>query len=121
MTNTEVKLNVVKDGRIEHNYLSMQFADAVEIWIKIQRVVERGDFTLGKELRSFEDAWAAYVGTNYAVGVNSGTDALILILKALNIKGEVLVPAFGFVASAAAVALAGAQVRFVDVDRKSVV
>ncbi len=101
---------------IEHNYLPLQFnRDAVSIWLKIQRVVERGDFTLGKELKLFEEAWARYVGVNHAIGVNSGTDALILVLKALGIKGEVLVPAFSFVASAATVALAGAQIRFVDV------
>ncbi len=74
-----------------------------------------GDFTLGKELKTFEDQWARYVGVNHAIGVNSGTDALILVLKALGIKGEVLVPAFSFVASAATVPLAGAQLRFVDV------
>ena len=101
--------------KIEHNYLTTQFADAVEVWLKIQRVVERADFTLGKELRQFEDNWAEYVGTQHAVGVNSGTDALILIMKAFGIRGEVVVPAFGFVASPAAIHMAGAKIRFVDV------
>ena len=101
--------------RIEHNYLLEQFADAEEIWRKIRAVVAAGDFTLGRELTSFETQWATAVGVKHAIGVNSGTDALILSLKAMHLKGEVIVPAFGFFATAAAVHLAGGQVRFCDV------
>lgn len=100
---------------IAHNYLPAQFADMDAIWTKIRAVVERGDFTLGRELGELEEQWAAYVGTSHAVGVNSGTDALILIMKALGIKGEVIVPAFTFFASAAAVHHAGARPVLCDV------
>ncbi len=100
---------------IQHSYLEQQFADADEIWAKIREVVSRGDFTLGRELGEFEQKWATYVGTKHAIGVNSGTDALILILKALGIHGEVIVPAFTFFASAAAVEMAGARLVFCDV------
>ncbi len=100
---------------IQHSYLEQQFADADAIWTKIREVVSRGDFTLGRELSEFEERWASYVGTKYAIGVNSGTDALILILKALGIHGEVIVPAFTFFASAAAVEMAGARLVFCDV------
>lgn len=103
------------ETKIEHNYLREQFADADRIWSKIRAVVERGDFTLGLELSTLETHWAAEVGTRHAIGVNSGTDALILGLKALGVKGEVIVPAFGFIATAAAVKMAGAQIRFCDI------
>src|SRR5262245_29895880 len=93
----EAVAQVAQITKIDHNYLSQQFADAAVIWGKIQKVVEAADFTLGEELRLFENRWAKYVGVRHAVGVNSGTDALILIMKALGIRGEVLVPAFGFV------------------------
>ncbi len=100
---------------ISHNYLPAQFADMNTIWNKIRKVVERGDFTLGRELTGLEDQWAKYVGTQHAIGVNSGTDALILILKASDIRGEVIVPAFTFYATAAAVEMAGAKPVFCDV------
>lgn len=100
---------------IEHNYLPAQFADADIIWSKIRRVVKAGDFTLGQALREFECQAADVLGVKHVIGVNSGTDALILILKALGITGEVLVPAFTFVASVAAIELAGATPVLVDV------
>lgn len=101
--------------KIEHNYLPAQFADMDVIWAKVRKVVEAGDFTLGKALAEFEAQAAAAIGVKHCIGVNSGTDALILIMKALGITGEVIVPAFTFVATVAAVELAGARPVLVDV------
>lgn len=72
----------------------------------------------GEVVASFEEAFAGYCGTNHAVGVGNGTDALHLTLRALGIGpgDEVLLPANTFVATAEAVVLAGARPRFADVD-----
>jgi dTDP-3-amino-3,4,6-trideoxy-alpha-D-glucose transaminase len=88
---------------------------------EIARVARSSAFTLGAEVAAFEEEFAAYCGTRHAVGVASGTDALQLALRALEIgpSDEVIVPANTFIATAEAVALAGAIPRFVDVDPHS--
>ena len=75
-----------------------------------------GDFTLGKELQKFEKSFAKLIGTKYAVGVNSGTDAIKLSLKALGIKSgdEVITAANTFVATVGAITEIGAKPVFVD-------
>ncbi|MGH3648630.1 MAG: DegT/DnrJ/EryC1/StrS family aminotransferase, partial [Micromonosporaceae bacterium] len=75
-------------------------------------------FIGGAYVERFEESFAAYCGTRYAVGVANGTDAIELTLRALDIgRGdEVLVPANTFIATAEAVTAAGALPRFVDVD-----
>lgn len=84
-------------------------------WRRVSRTCA---FIGGPEVEQFEQAWAGACGTRHAVGVASGTDALHLTLRALGIGpgDEVIVPANTFVATAAAVVLAGATPRFVDVD-----
>lgn len=81
-------------------------------------VSAKGAFVGGFAVERFEDEWAAYCGTAHAVGVANGTDALQLTLRAERIGpgDEVIVPTNTFVATAAAVVLAGATPRFVDVD-----
>jgi dTDP-4-amino-4,6-dideoxygalactose transaminase len=73
---------------------------------------------LGRNVRAFEEEFAAYCGVRECVGVGSGTDALHLALRALAIGAgdEVVVPSHTFFATAEAVALAGATPVFVDVD-----
>jgi dTDP-4-amino-4,6-dideoxygalactose transaminase len=75
------------------------------------------DFVGGEAVERFEKQRAAYCGTAEAVGVANGTDALVLILRALGIGAgdEVVVPANTFVATVEAVVLAGATPRFADV------
>lgn len=79
-----------------------------------------GDFILGKPVQIFEEALAEYTGSKYAFGVASGTDALILSLKACNIGpgDEVIVPAVSFYSSAGAVSWVNAKPVFVDVSPK---
>lgn len=87
----------------------------------IARVLERGDFILGQEVRALEEQLAAQAGVKHAITCGSGTEALQLPLMAWGIgPGDaVIVPAFTFVATAEAVALVGATPVFVDVDEVS--
>ena len=93
-------------------------ASVRELTRVVERVARAGDFTLGTELREFEREFAGFCGTDHAVGVSSGTDALALALAGLSIGpgDEVLVPANSFIATAEAVTLVGATPRLVDVD-----
>lgn len=89
-----------------------------EITAAIQGVLDRGDFILGQDVNKLEEEFAAYCGTKYAIGVDSGLSALELSLRALGVGAgdEVIVPAHTFTASAAAISFAGAKPVFVDVD-----
>jgi dTDP-4-amino-4,6-dideoxygalactose transaminase len=82
------------------------------------RLLSSGRFVGGEAVEDFERSWASYCGVPEAVGVASGTDALMLTLMALDIGpgAEVIVPANTFIASAEAVVLAGATPVFADVD-----
>jgi dTDP-4-amino-4,6-dideoxygalactose transaminase len=81
-------------------------------------LLDRNEFIGGATVERFEQEWAAYCQTKYAVGVANGTDALRLTLQALGIGhgDEVVVPANTFVATVEAVVLAGAVPRFADVS-----
>ncbi len=84
----------------------------------IRRVLDTCAFVLSEDVRAFESEWAEYCGTRFALGVDNGTSALHLILRALEIGpgDDVIVPANSFVATAEAVSLAGARPVFADVD-----
>ncbi len=89
--------------------------DRKELLSKIDGILESGQLTLGKYGREFEQRFAEYVGTKYAVAVNSGTSALEIILRALDIKGSsVIVPTNTFFATPASVIHAGGKVIFAD-------
>ncbi|HEX2698060.1 MAG TPA: DegT/DnrJ/EryC1/StrS family aminotransferase [Anaerolineales bacterium] len=89
-----------------------------EIDNAIHTTLELGHFILGPSVSLFEQRVAEYLGVKYAIGLASGTDALILALRALDIgpNDEVLVPAYTFFATAGAVLSVGAKPVFVDVD-----
>jgi aminotransferase EvaB len=72
--------------KVRYSYLKQQFSNCPELWSKLKKFVETGDFTLGKPLGIFEQNFAKLIGTKYAVGVNSGTDAIKLSLKVLGVK-----------------------------------
>lgn len=84
----------------------------------VRRVLERGEFVMGMETASFEREFAAYLGTDHVVGVGSGTDAIELMLRALDIGPgqKVVVPAHAPSAVAAGVMRSGAGVVFADVE-----
>ncbi|RJR54280.1 MAG: DegT/DnrJ/EryC1/StrS family aminotransferase [Desulfobacteraceae bacterium] len=82
-------------------------------------VMSKGDLIDRGQLKSFEKSLAAFVGTKYAVGLNSGYDALHMSLRAAGIRSgdEVIVPAHTFVATCSAVVNAGATPVLVDVGQ----
>jgi dTDP-4-amino-4,6-dideoxygalactose transaminase len=88
-----------------------------ELLQAVEQCIDAGDFILGPHLRAFETNFAQAMGSKFAVGVASGTDALLLTLHAIGVGpgDEIICPAFGFVASADVVLRLGAQVVFVDV------
>ena len=90
--------------------------DKKEILTKVAEVLTTGQLTLGKYGREFEEEFAKYVGTKYALAVNSGTSALEIILRALDVEGySVIVPTNTFFATPASVLHAGGKVIFADV------
>ncbi len=96
-------------------------AIGAEIEPVLKKVIEGQDFILGEEVRELEKEIAGYCDVKHAVGVASGTDALILALRALGIgKGdEVITTPFTFFATAEAISLVGATPVFVDIDHRT--
>jgi dTDP-4-amino-4,6-dideoxygalactose transaminase len=87
----------------------------------INAVIEDSAFIGGKYLKSFEQNFAKYVGVKHCIGVGNGTDALFIVLKALNIKNndEVITAANSFIATSEAITRTGARVIFVDCEEKT--
>ena len=104
--------------QVRYSYLKQQFSNANDLWKKLKKFVDTGDFTLGKELEMFERKFAKLIGSKYAVGVNSGTDAIKLSLKAIGIKpgDEIITASNTFVATVGAINEIGAKIVFVDCD-----
>jgi len=89
-----------------------------EVLAKIDDVFERGVYILGPEAKAFEEEYAAYCQCKYAVGVNSGTDALYMSVSALDIDvgDEVILPTHTFIATALCISYTGAKPVFVDIE-----
>ena len=100
--------------------LSAQY-DAIggEIREAVNRVLASQQFVLGKEGSALEQEIAALCRVRHGIGVASGTDALILALRAVGVKAgdEVILPPFTFVATGSAVSALGAKPVFADIDR----
>jgi dTDP-4-amino-4,6-dideoxygalactose transaminase len=92
-----------------------------EIDEAIARVIDSGAFILGPEVASFEEEFAAYCEAHFAVGVSSGSSALMLTLLALGVGpgDEVVTSPLTFAATAEAITHCGARIRFVDVSRET--
>ncbi len=97
-----------------------------EIYEAFDEVFNEQHFILGRQVKELEERISSYIGTDYAVGVASGTDALLLTLKALAYKihrrehfepeDEIITTPFTFVATGDTILLSGATPVFVDID-----
>ena len=104
--------------RVRYSYLRQQFGDCEDLWRELKAFVPTGDFTLGKPLLEFERRFAELIGVRHAIGVNSGTDAIKLALRACGVGygDEVITAANTFVATVGAICEIGAKPVFVDCD-----
>ncbi|MFH1767536.1 MAG: DegT/DnrJ/EryC1/StrS family aminotransferase [Candidatus Omnitrophota bacterium] len=102
--------------RVPFSYLDRQFADIAAYLNDLKTFVKSGDFTLGEQLSEFEASFAKVTGIPHAIGVGSGTDALILSLKILGVGpgDEVITTPMTFIATVGAIVMAGAKPVFVD-------
>jgi len=112
----------VKEGEAKVKYVDLpKQANVEDILTDIKEILlKTGQFTLGQPVAEFEAKFAGLCKTKYAVGLNSGTDALFLALKALNIGSgdEVITVPNSFFATAAVIAIAEAKPVFVDVNNE---
>ena len=92
-----------------------------EIQSAIARVLESGQFIMGPDVKLFEQEIAEYLGIKHAIAVNSGTDALVIGLRALGIGAgdEVITTPFSFFATAESISNVGAKPIFADIDPKT--
>lgn len=99
------------------NLARLHAALAPEIASAVERVLSSGNYISGSEVERFEEEWARYVGVRHAVGCSSGTDALVLILRALGIGpgDEVITVSHTFIATIEAIVRIGATPVLVDV------
>jgi dTDP-4-amino-4,6-dideoxygalactose transaminase len=92
-----------------------------QIQSAIARVLESGQFIMGPDVKLFEQEVAEYLGVKHAIAVNSGTDALVIGLRALGIGAgdEVITTPFSFFATAESISNVGAKPIFADIDPKT--
>jgi UDP-2-acetamido-2-deoxy-ribo-hexuluronate aminotransferase len=110
---TENKVVPMLDIKAQHEPIKE------EIKAALKEILDSGRFILGKNVESLEREISSYLGAKYAVGLASGTDALYLSLRALDIKqgDEVITTPFSFIATAEAITYVGAKPVFVDIDK----
>ena len=116
---TQMSMQTKQPPQIPFVDLAAQYRTiAEEINEATSRVIQEADFILGREVRLFEEEFAAFCEARYAVGLDSGTSALELALRAYDIGpgDEVITAANSFIASALAISHAGATPVLVDVD-----
>lgn len=92
-----------------------------ELLPAMERVLADGRYILGPNVAAFEQEFATYCGTRFAVGVNSGSDALVLALRALEVgvADEVITTPFTYIAPSEAIHTVGAKIIFADIDRRT--
>jgi dTDP-4-amino-4,6-dideoxygalactose transaminase len=95
-----------------------EMSQTPEINVALRRVIDRGQFILGDEGAKFEKDFSKYIGTKYAIGVNSGSDALFLVLNAIGVGlgDEVITVAHTFISTVDSIRRNNATPIFVDID-----
>lgn len=106
--------------RVKYAYLDEQFADVDEYLEDLRDLVASCEYTLGPFVEAFERKFANYIGIKHVIGTNTGTDALIVALKAAGVKpgDEVITVPNTFIATVGAIVAAGARPVFVDCDER---
>src|SRR3954452_10505309 len=104
--------------QVPYAFLDRQFADPEPYLEEMRELIAQGAFTLGAPVAQFERQFAEYCGLPHAVGVASGTDALMLALQAVGVGhgDEVITVSATFIATVGAIVSVGARPVFVDVD-----
>ena len=92
-----------------------------DIELRIQKVLDHGQYILGPEIEEMEEMLADYVGVKHCIGASSGTDTLLIALLALGIGpgDEVITVPYTWISTAEMIALAGAKPAFVDIEESS--
>ncbi len=118
-----------RDTNILHRKHNVEFIDLKtqakkiepRIQANIQSVLDHGQFIMGPEIAQLEESLSSYIGIKHAIGISSGTDALLVAMMALDIKpgDEVITTPFTFIATGEMIALLGAIPVFVDIDPKT--
>jgi dTDP-4-amino-4,6-dideoxygalactose transaminase len=106
--------------QVKYSYLQEEFVEVDEFFQDLRGLVASGEFTLGPYVDAFESKFADYIGVKHAIGTNTGTDALILGLKAVGVRpgDQVITVPNTFVATVGAIVAAGATPVFVDCDSR---
>jgi dTDP-4-amino-4,6-dideoxygalactose transaminase len=114
MSSIQTKVPIL-DLKPQYNSIKAEIREAID------RVLESGAFIMGPDVKLFEEEVAKYLGVKHAIGVNSGTDALVIGLRALGIGegDEVITTPFSFFATAESISSVGAKPVFVDIDAES--
>ena len=104
--------------KINYNYLPEQFKNTNEIFKKWKKLIKSTNYTLGPFVNEFEINFAKFLGVKYCISTNTGTDALFLALKSLNISNgdEVITVCNTFYSTASSIVSVGAKPVFVDSD-----
>jgi dTDP-4-amino-4,6-dideoxygalactose transaminase len=114
MPSSQTKIPIL-DLKPQYNSIKAEIHEAID------RVLESGAFIMGPDVKMFEEEVAKYLGVKHAIGVNSGTDALTIGLRALGIGSgdEVITTPFSFFATAESISSVGAKPIFVDIDPRT--
>src|SRR5256885_13337055 len=102
--------------KVPFSYLDRQFADVDDYLRDIRALVRSGDFTLGKPLQEFEVSFAKRARMPHAIGVGTGTDAIIMPMKVSGVGpgDEVITTTMTFYATVGAIVATGARPALVD-------
>ena len=106
--------------KVPYNYLPMQFSQVEDILEDWKDLIRSSEFTLGPYVDKFEKKFEKFIGCKHVIGTNTGTDALILALKAFGIGpgDEVFTVPVTFYATVGAIVAVGARPVFVDIDER---